>query len=345
MAYATFEFGRYQGDMSMHAIGRALGAREDGVGSWCAVCGASPFPVGRPAASVFGPNFVDWGLLERAHEDNVCEGCAKALGGKPSRANPPLRMSHFVVVGGVLDRVDGAGLLACLRRPPSEVEAVGWAVSRQKHVSLRCGPCTPDLLRVGCDHGTITWRPARDVALLDAVETLRSHARQDDILTGHYPPHVIQKIGLSRWRTAEAVVSTRRPSLHLDLAVALVRRPEIDQTEEVMSEIPESMRAAAELLHPLCMASAARDEDAINFWHALLPRRLASAASSASLTEWLGYLVEALSVTASRPEVVEVVRRLDEMGPEEAAEILSILRRDHRLVITVTRLVGEKQRL
>lgn len=330
--------------MSMTAIGRALGAVEDRGGSWCAVCGVSPFPSARPAAKVFGPNFVDFDLLAMAHAEDVCAGCAKALGGKPSRSNPPLRMGHFVVAGGVLDRADGAGLLACLRSPPADVEAVGWAISRQKHASLRCGPCTPDLMQIGCDHGTIDWRAARDVALLDAVEALRSHARQDDILTGDYPPHVIQKIGLSAWQAAEAVVSARRPSLHLDLAVALVRRPDIDRTEEVMSEIPESMRAAAELLDPLCMASAERDADAINFWHALLPRRLASAASSATLAEWLGYMVEALRVTVSRGEVVDVARRLDEMEPEEAASILSTLRRDHRLVITVTRMVGEERR-
>jgi hypothetical protein len=153
----------------------------------------------------------------------------------------------------------------------------------------------------------------------------------------------MKKLGLQRWQQAEAVVARHRPSLHLDMAVALVRRPELTQ-ENIMGEIPPAMRAAAELLHPLTQASAHRDDDAIAFWHHLLPRRLASAASSQTLAEWLSYMVEALSVTTAREPVMAVVRRLEGMSESEARSILDTLRRDHRLVITVTRLVAEEQR-
>ena len=48
-------------------------------------------------------------------------------------------------------------------------------------------------------------------------------------------------------------------------------------------------------------------------------------------------------VAIPKGELVEPVVEL-EMEPEEAASILSTLRRDHRLVITVTRMVGEERR-
>lgn len=325
------------------SIGRALGAVAN-EGCACAVCGPSAFDAVRRSKDVFGPAFVDYDLVAQASAESVCEGCAKILGGKPSRANPPLRMGHFVVAGGNLDRVDGATMVATLVAPPTDIEAVGWAQSRQKHASLRCGPCTPRRLLIGCDSGTIDWRPGRDAPLVDAVSTLRAAARQDDIITGAYPPHTIQKLGHATWSTAEAVVATYRPGLHLDLVVAMVRRPEVDPLTEEDIMVPEEYRDAAEILRPLCDESALRRDDPIRFWGELLPRRLASAASSASLVEWMGYMSEALQVATSRAEVVEALRDVADMEATAEALVLGVLRRDHRLLVSFVRIAQQEAR-
>lgn len=325
-----------------HSIGLALGAVPDGVGSRCAVCGDSPFSSERPSSDVFGPGFVDFDLLADAAAEMTCAGCALMLGGKPSRENPPLRMGHFAVIAGVMERADGERMVEVLRGLEG-VEAVGWAVSRQKHASLRCGPCGAGVLLVGCDHGTIDWRPARDARLLDAVSALRAVFRAEDVAAGSYAPHQIQALGVDVWKAAEAVVSAYRPSLHLDMATALVRRPLVETKEALNVAIPQEYRAAAELLAPLTQACALRTEDPIRFWSEILPRRLASAASAATITEWLSYLSEALRVQTFRPEVVGVLETVDGMSDTEAQAILGVLRRDHRLVITVVRMLKKEE--
>ena len=321
----------------------SLGAVLGGSGSLCAVCGASPFPSDRTTKKMLGPGFVDYALLADASAAYTCAGCAALLGGKPSKENPPLRMGHFVVAGGRLDRADGERIVEVLSNPPADIEAVGWAPSRKKHVALRCGLCSPAVLLVGCDHGTIQWETERDRRLLDAVSTLRRAARQDAIASGQYAPHTIQTLSPDVWQAAESVVAEYRPSLHLDLAVALVRRPLLTP-EEVDVSVPDEYRTAAELLHPLTQQSADRRDDPIRFWSELLPRRLASAASSATLIEWLSYVVEAIHVEAFRSEVVGVLELVADMDVGEERSIMAVLRRDHRLIITYTRMVGEELR-
>ncbi len=321
-------------------IGAALGATMHSGGSMCSVCGSSPFAAARATRDICGPNFVDYDLLACDSPD-VCQGCALMLGGKPSKEDPPLRMGHFVVAGGKLERPDGERFVEILAKPPPDIEAMGWACSRQKHASLRCGPCSPDLLMVGCDHGTIEWRPDRDRRLLNAVSMLRRAATQAAITEGAYAPHVIQTLGPEAWQAAEAIVRDYRPGLTLDMAVALVRRPLL-VPEEVTVSVPDEYRTAAEILYPITRQSADRRDDPIRFWSELLPRRLAAAASSASLVEWVAYLLEAIHVEAYRPEIVDVLRQIEGLDVDAKARILSVLRRDHRLVITYVRLLGEK---
>lgn len=310
----------------LHAIGQALGATPGECE--CAVCGRSAFAPGRRARDVFGPAFTDYDLCASDAPD-VCDGCARILGGKPGSDPPPLRMSSFAVVDGELERLGIDELCATLRGRPG-VQAVGWAVSRQKHASLRCGPCSPALYRIGCDHGTIDWRPHEDAPLLDAVAQLRQVARREQILSGEYPPHVIQALG-RLWAPAEDIVAGYRASLHLVLAVAIVRRPDITEESPAM-QIPPEYEAAARLLLPLTQHSALRTEDPIRFWSSTLPRRLAAAATCGSVIEWISHLCESLRVATFHPDVVDLLS----MHIDDAA-VLAVLRRDHRLLITFTR--------
>ena len=204
----------------IHLVAEALGIAASGP-SACAVCDPSPFGVARPSKDVFGPAFVDYDLIHDSRIDDVCEGCAAVLGGKPSRENPPIRMGHVAVVNGVLERPDGARLLELIRNPEG-VEVLCWTATRQRHTILRAEPCT-GVLGIGTETGTLVWE-RHDVELLDAVSVLRQAASPDHIATGDYPAHIVERLG-AQWEPAEAVVSRYRPGLHLDLAVALVRRP------------------------------------------------------------------------------------------------------------------------
>lgn len=321
----------------LHHIGRALGATPGD--SVCAVCGPSPFAVGRAASDALGPNFVDYDLIPGESAD-VCDGCARVLGGRPGDTPAPLRTGHFLVRGGELVRASIDDLRAALTS--GDVDVIAWTASRQKHASLRCGPCGGGVLRMGTDSETLVWDVARDAPLLAAVETLRAAAKREQIEAGQYPPHVILALGAA-WEPAEAVVSRYRPGLALDLALAVVRRPDVTLTTEATTmALDPALMDLGLMVDTLSRCSGARDADPIRYWSELLPRRLAAAASSQTMAEWLSYLVQSLSVAASRAEVVDVLAAVAAMTPEQEAAALAVARRDHRLIITAARLARQE---
>jgi len=283
-----------------------------------------------PTKRAFGTGFTDYDLLLDGDAEEVCDGCARMLRGQPGSDPPPLRLSSFVVVGGELHRVGIDDLVAVLREPPGDIEVVGWAKTRKKHASLRCGVCSPSRLAVGCDDGTIIWRPSKDATLLDAVAALRCVASREEILTGEYRPRSVRALG-DAWREHERVIACYRPSLALEMAVAVVRRPENADTQEVEMELPREYHDAAALLGPLASASAWRAQDPIRFWNEFLPRRLDAASTCGSLAEWTGYVMQALDVDSSLPWVTDAVTA----DIEDEAAVLRVLRSDYRLVIAL----------
>lgn len=320
---------------AIHIIAAAMGV-EPGPSSDCAVCGDSPFPEARASADVFGPNFVDYDRIHDSALGSVCAGCARVLGGKPSKTDPPLRMGHFAVVAGVLERPDGARLLELIRDPEG-VEVIGWTKTRQRHASLRAEVRRGADLPIATEDEVVLWTQD-DNALLDAVQLLRRSAAPDHILTGQYPPHVIAALG-SDWELGEQVVNLYRPSGHLEIACALVRRPD-NPTEAPPMPIAENEREAASLLLLLTAASPHRQKDGIGFWGALVPRRLAAAAqASQTLLDAASRLIEALQVSPTAADTVAGVRSIESYTPEEADAVLTIWRDKPRLVVAVARMI------
>lgn len=307
----------------------------------CAVCGKSPFASGRPTSEVLGPLFTDYDLLTDAALPMACAGCAAMLGGKPGSVPMPLRMGHFVVVDGVMHRPSGAELAAIVYDPPPGLNVVAWTATRKRHASLRCGPCTPDLLLVGTESGTVAWDVATGRALLDAVSMLRAAARQDHILTGQYPPAVILALG-SSWAPAESLVATYRPSLTLDLAVALARRPETTPDQEPSMPISESYRRAAGLVLSIGNAARERDRDPIQFWSTLYPRRLAAAAQRGTLLAMVGKLAEMIRVNPTG--MADAVAVVETMSDIDAAETLRLCRETPLLVIAFARQLARESK-
>ena len=319
-----------------HALGLALGAAPDVDGSCCACCGTSPFAVGRPTAEVCGPAFTDYDLLADASAPEVCDGCARMLGGRPSREAPPLRMGHFVVLDGALLRLDGETLVELLRTMPAGVAAVGWTATRQKHASLRAGPCSSVAWEIGAETGTILWLPEH-VALLDAVSVLRAHVFREHILAGQYPPHVVLGLGAA-FGPAEESIAPHRHTLRLEMVVSIVCRPELIPENEPMP-IATEQRAAAELLLDLVEYAPERRRDPIAFWSTLLPRRLAAAASRSSLLDAAGDLMQRLSISSP-----EAVISIEAMTVAEASTILRAWRDQPMLVLAVARLIRQESR-
>lgn len=322
---------------ALHTLAAARGVTP-GAGCDCVVCGASPYDVGRPAGGLLGPGFTDFDALRSPHSEHACEGCCSILGGKPGSVPMPLRMGHFAVVDGELLRPSGEELLALLVDPPAGLTVIAWTATRKRHASLRCGPCADGLLMVGAEQGTIAWDVAEGRALVHAATTLRQHARTEHVATGQYPPHVILALGAA-WEPAEAVVARYRPSLTLDMVVALVRRPDtLTTTEEASVPISEIHRRAGSLLLAIGRASADRDADAIAFWATLFPRRVAAAADRPTLIRAVGWLTQAVRCNPS--QLVEVVAEVESMTGAEADEILSVWREQTLLSIAFARQIS-----
>lgn len=308
--------------------------------SRCAVCGDSPFASGRATGEVLGPNFADYDLLSAGQEPWTCQGCVGLLGGKPGSAPMPLRMGHFAVVNGELLRPSGQELSALLLDPPEGIQAVAWTASRQKHASLRCGPCSQAHLMIGTEGGTLAWDVAEGRILLGAVTALRHAARQEEILTGQYSPHVILALGPD-WSPSDAIVTRYRPSLMLDVAVALVRRPDHTTPEVPAMPISDPYRRAGALALALGSASRIRARDPIPFWGIWFPRRLAAAAQRPSLLSAVGWLAE--KIAANPSAAIVVVETIESMTAAETEECLRLWRETPLLVIAYARQIYREQ--
>lgn len=323
----------------IHTIASARGIKPSPSGSVCVICGESPYAVGRPAAGLLGPNFTDYDALQSPDAPDACEGCCAVLGGKPGSVPMPLRMGHFAVVDGELLRPDSAELLALLIDPPAGIQAAAWTATRKRHASLRCGQCSPDHLLVGAETGTIAWDVAAGRRLVEAVSTLRASARQEHVLSGEYPPHVILALGAA-WEPAEAVVAAYRPSLLLDMAVTLVRRPESTTTETSMP-IAESERLAGELLLSIGQASTLRDADPIAFWATTFPRRVAAAGSRATLLDAAGWLAEKVRVNPSG--LGDALAVIESLTPEQSTQMLALWRDRALLSVAFARQISRER--
>lgn len=318
--------------IAIQIIGRAKGAIIVPGGSLCAVCGPSPFGVGRPTKKVLGPLFTDYDALADGSCPDVCEGCAAVLGGKPSKTDPPVRMGHIAVQRGVLLRPSGAELCALLREPDG-VEVIGWTRTRQKHVSLRCGPCSPGRLIVGTEGEPVEWIPSLHVAVLDAVAELREGATRAQILSGDYPPHVIDRIG-GRWSALESTLRPYRPSTLLEMVVGIVPKPETKREPEPMA-IDPTLHRAATLLLEVALGSDDRISGPIRFWSDLLLRRLNAAAAKRDLIDAVGALMEGVQCSPLSPGGARAVILADEEPTPDL--ILRAWRETPRLVVTLAR--------
>lgn len=258
-----------------HTLALALGVRP-GQGCGCAVCGPSPFDSAGPRHRAIGTNFTDFAALVDPAADDVCQGCARLMAGRPGDDPPPLRTRSVLVPVDtleltLLDRAAWWSLLAGELDIPAAGAVLSWATSQKRHHWLHAGISTPERWRAGSDDGTIDWRPDGELAAAIAG-VRRIGASKASILTGFYPV----RLDPSSVAAAEAVLAPLRGQLILDLAVWAAPMVEsIEAADEWEDDLIDPMDSrAAVLIAELVWGSSRRAERGKEFWSGYLLRRL-----------------------------------------------------------------------
>jgi hypothetical protein len=147
----------------------------------------------------------------------------------------------------------------------------------KRHAALRAAVSTPDQMEIGGDNGRVTYRPEDHLSVLDAIESLLSGFRRDDIRTGNYSAATIAMYGPLRWLDQDAVVARVRPSYLLDFLCAVATRPESNSSyaKEDLTMIDVDDHRAAEIIALIADCSQRRRSDGIVFWRSELRHRLA----------------------------------------------------------------------
>jgi hypothetical protein len=322
-----------------HALAAAMGVAR-GAGCRCFVCGASPYDSAGKWRKVLGAGFSDWDCCVDREAEDVCAGCLRLLSGRPGDDPPPLRTLTVAVIGGRLVTPAWADVWSLLIAPPDDLQVLSWAVSRQKHHVLYAEPCTPAVLRIGSDAGTIDVRPQRDAPLCTAVLALRAGDdkgrawfSRDEILSGHYSTTKIAARSAAAWAEAEAVIAPRRgdPALQIIVAHAPVtisptttESPMIDPTDE----------RAIELLLALCQSSETRTKDGLTFWQALLPRRV-QRHSGRGIEAFCAYMMADLAVPPSSPGGIAVAQYAASITHDDAVAVMRRMRERPSLLIAL----------
>lgn len=298
-------------------IAEALGVAGDGEGSRCSLCGDTPYPsAGR--LSALGEKFSAHAQLADPAADSVCRGCERLLAGRPGSKPPPLRTVSFLVHGGAMRELRTADFWPILTAPPAGAFVASWSVSRQVHHWLHARISTHDLLRIGSDHGTIEYRPDRDGALLDAVQSLLYSPTgtapllsRRSILAGDYHPSAMSKFGLARLRDLDRIVAPRRGDPLLPLLVACA--PVHSNHQEDNAMIDPADQQAARLLACIAASSDHRRKDGKAFWSGFFRHRV-ERFKDLDLAQFISRMLDECS--CSGQDAVAAARMLREM-PEE----------------------------
>ena len=312
-------------------IARALGVEAGERGTPCALCGDSPFPTFGSRRKTLGRNFTDFESL-RYEVDAICQGCRRIMAGRPGDDPPPLRTRSFRVdcsTETLTILPDPLALWAAMQQKPEHPIIISWATSRKKHHALYAGISVNGQWDIGSDYGPIRWRHHSE--LVAAVEDLRRiGATKPAILTGRYPPRLINRYG-QRFASAEAVLESVRGSLHLDLLVNVAPTFPKDN-QEVKGEgrmIDTVDHRAAELVAELAWGSVVRQKDGIGFWGGFLLNRMRRFARL-PLADCTSRLMAELAPNNS--SAAQVARLLNSYTREDGAAISAALRQRTDLV-------------
>jgi len=320
---------------ALQLIAASRGVPKTGETIKCHVCGESPFAEAKTVKKMFGPSFSDWDLLIGG-SDIVCAGCVSVLGGRPSKTDPPVRMLQIVAIQGEpMKVVKRAQFEDYLRSPPSVPFVIVWNDSMKKHGALRAGVSGVDEFVIGTDSGTVYFRPADDMPLLDACKELRGSFARKHILGGAYPPKKINEFGMYRWSQLEDIVEKYRPSYLLDFIIGTISAPEVDDTnieEEEMAISPE-IELAADIVEPLA-SSSRRDVKWGVYYDGFALRRVNAVKSgSESLVDFVEKFSEKMA--SSTPKTAEAVAVVRMLPLEDETEVLKAIKKNASVIVAI----------
>ena len=315
---------------ALHMVADARGVPR-GERSYCAVCGSSPFPMGRLAVDVVTPMFSDreWIADERA--EHVCAGCVSLLSGRPGDDPPPLRTMHVLArPGEPLHNLTPAQLGDAILNPFDGDHVLVWATSRQRQAVLRAGISRPGRLLVGADDGTIEVLPQHKEAA-HAVGRLVAGFRRDAVRAGQYAANAIAEYGAARWRADEAIVSEIRGTLLLDLFCATMPKDET-QHEKEEAMLQPCDQDAVEVLSKLALASDMRTNDGLSFWRAAYLHRIRRYANQ-PMADFIAKVGAAIGVRPCAPSMAELVAWIASLPESRVASISAAIRERATLLV------------
>lgn len=315
------------------ALAFAKGVAANGP-SDCACCGpGSPFASAGKTADVVGPNFVDFEAFADASIDTVCEGCARLLGGKPSKTDPPLRMQSFALVRGQFRAIPRAEFWAILREGAA-VEALSWATSMQRHHWLQAGQCSFDPVEIGSDAGTIRFHRVDDKKLVLAIEELAQRCAKQTILDGNYSCAQIASIG-PRWADLEFVVQSYRGQPLLELLCWCAPVPEKrEASQEKLIVIDPIDALASEILYLVAQGAGFRRRDGLLFWGSQFRQRL-ERCKDRPLRDMISKLMESLEVSTLGETTEKLLALMSGLTSEQATDLERAFRARPQLLVAL----------
>ena len=184
----------------------------------CWLCGCDTSR-GALRSQVIRETFADIGRAAVPSSSVVCDHCTWAL------AQKALRTHSILVAEGVLSHPSRAEIRAALLDPPEPPFLLLIAVSGQKWLHFKGKVAmSRDRFPVLLEELPVVVEPVIFRVLLQVVERLRGCFTSAEIASGHYPPVKIQRYGIGRWETDEAVVSSWRGNRLLDLALHVAQK-------------------------------------------------------------------------------------------------------------------------
>lgn len=333
----------------MHARQAIAAARgiQPGGGCLCLCCGQSPYDV---SSYTLGQLFSDYDALLNPDAAAICTGCAALLGGKPSKTNPPLRMTSILVTDAQLQIIDRAGMWAALESPPDRC-IISWATSKKRHHWLHAAWSDSAHMVVGSDDGPVIYTPATDRPVLDAVRDLRrGHngkpiIRSESIRLGSYSPAAVNRYGIARWAELETVITPYRGRRLLDLLCwcAPAGLPIVEEQTNMIDRLDQD---AAELLAILIDASRLRREDGLSFWGGVFRHRLARV-RRLKLPDMVSRLIDQLAIAPAVKSTRAAVAMVAALTEDEQAAIERSIRERAALLVAMAFDVRQrdKQRL
>lgn len=190
----------------------------------CWLCGGKTEGLGLPKKKRILDTFTDHAWARGQGSESLCAGCSFCLSMRELR-----NYSIFATEKGLL-HPGRAEWREILLNPPDPPFVACLAVSGQKHLSFKAPMnYSNDTFFVLLEEQAVEVQPPKLEYILDLVEQLYAYFTKDEIATGNYSQHRIQRCGVSRWDEMETALSPWRRRRLFDLALFVAQKREAEE--------------------------------------------------------------------------------------------------------------------